>query len=192
MTWYVRASGSVSDHSCSATYLLRVWGDAYTPPATTGGQSIPGVTVWKTANAPNQGSTIDGDWVKMMGPTDRVLRKVYTDDECDGTAIACACLFPDLGGWEKAMISIRVDVEVDMETYCTTGTNIDEDMCHNYIDGGTTISTTNPSDSESKSVIPRWVWWVVGAAVAFLILAALGGLGYYLVNKNKGADTVGG
>ena len=321
MNWYAKASGSVSEHACFATYSLHVWGDAYVPPATTGGQSIPSVVVWETEHMPSQGTQITGDWVKMTGPTDKVLRQVYTDDECDDTSLGCGCFFPTLGGWKDAMISIRVDVEVAMVTYCTTGTHIHDDMCYNFIanyidDFGVTqqISTymgeyckaqypdgdlsmfnsieaigdekdyhicacnmpleyydefyrsaqgeieglnigsikpaclfppcvtssfmplylekcpvpqclnvvvldgndiqgdvdvnqeancemygiteesasssgtpSTPTDSESKSKIPSWVWWVVGAIAGLLLLAALGGLGYYLVNKNKGA-----
>lgn len=134
MNWYAKAAGTVSSHDCWATYVLLIQSVVAMPPATSGNEITPSVALWRTSNSPNAGGPFDGPWTLMTGNTQKVVTQVSTGDDCDGSdGGGCGCRFPSKGGWKGTSISLRVDVEVFMMTFCTTGVNIHEDICYNYI-----------------------------------------------------------
>lgn len=168
INWYSRASGSVSDHDCRATWLLYVGGQAVAPFNANSSTDIPPAVVWRTSHNPNAGGPIDGPWVPMEGTLNKIVKEVGSYGDCDdsGSGTGCGCRFPSKGGWENAIISVRVDIEVMVPTQYTT------------------------KEGMTTDGIPSWVWWTIGVVVALLVLLTLGGLGYYFMRKKKGAKAM--
>lgn len=132
--YFVRASGYVSGHDCSATYTIYTYGDF-------GGKIAGPKPMWSAGKPP-----VNSGWLPFV-TTSEPLNRLYTNQDCKGSG--CKCFFKIKGGWRNTKISLRVVVTVDLINYCTLpGTNnIQGDMCYEYMSNY--LSTNQPSQSIS-------------------------------------------
>lgn len=125
ISYYAKATGSVSSHDCWATHAIYAYGKLDDDTKTNQ------IALAKTSNNPASGGSINGDWIALASNTSSVINKLYTEDKCTGSG--CWCRFESKGGWSDVKIDLRIDVVVDLLSYCTIGNNIHGDMCYNYI-----------------------------------------------------------
>ncbi|AUL77469.3 mg777 protein [Tupanvirus deep ocean] len=125
MSYYAQANGKVSSHDCWATYTLYVQGRL------SDGTSTSKIGITRTSNDPGKGGSVSTNWQALTTNTNAVITYLGSQEDCNGSG--CGCKFESKGGWDGVSISLRIDVTVDLMTYCTKGQNIYQDMCYNYI-----------------------------------------------------------
>lgn len=128
--YYVSATGSVTGHDCWATFTLYASGILSNPSCTSNSNKI---SLHSTGGNPGGGGTVNSGWVPLMKNSIGILNSLQTHQECNGSG--CGCNFTNYGGWNGIIISLKIDVTVNLYSYCTTdGTkNIHNDICYNYI-----------------------------------------------------------
>lgn len=142
LTYSVSANGFVSKHDCWCTYNLYVNGEL------NNGIKLDRVLIASTKNDPNNGNAISSGWMVMQpSNTSSIIVKLSANGSSDGTQ-GCQCNFQSYGGWKGVYISLKIDIIMDLMSYCTSGQNINQDVCFDYI--GNYINTYGPTPNISN------------------------------------------
>jgi hypothetical protein len=100
------------------------------------GTTTPSTAVVATSFDPGSGGPVNTDWVQFNYTGSSIITKISTDQICNESGGGgCGCTFEKKGGWSGVTISLLVDVNINMVSYCTTPNqlNMHNDICYNFM-----------------------------------------------------------
>ena len=126
INYYAAPTGQVGNHGCWATWSL-VIGFTFV----NGTTSNP-VQFAVTPNDPGTPYTYTGNqWTLVATSSSAPSYAQTVAGDTTGSGKGCNL---KSGGWSGVGVNLRMDVTVNMNTYCTTGTNVySQNMCYNYL-----------------------------------------------------------
>lgn len=128
----VKADGSVSSHGCDATHTIYITGTVADP---VGNQTqLNTIGLASTSKLPDAGAPVNTGWISLQYSGSFDLYNLHTWDHCEGTGCWCFFSTGGLSGWSNITISVKVDVSIDLISYCTSNpSNLYTDVCYNYL-----------------------------------------------------------